>query len=93
MMDDSVLQDEIKNFLTSTFLFEFGAGVTLDTDLFEAGLIDSYGFIEMVQFLEQTYGIALSDDDLASKEMSTLSGIARMVSGRCAGARERQQVP
>jgi acyl carrier protein len=89
-MMDQALRDEISAFLTKTFLFEFGPKVTPETDLFDAGLIDSYGFIEMVGFLEQSYGISLSDDDLASTEMSTLSGIASMVSTR-RRSRERSQ--
>jgi acyl carrier protein len=93
-MNQSPLKEEIRSFLTRTFLFEFGPKVSDDTDLFDAGLIDSYGFIELVQFLEQTYGVSLSDEDLASKEMSTLSGITVMISDRRTANREsRQQVP
>jgi acyl carrier protein len=88
------IPEEIRSFLTRTFLFEFGSKVNDETDLFDAGLIDSYGFIELVKFLEQTYGISLSDDDLASKEMSTLAGIAQMVGERrSASTRQTQQVP
>jgi D-alanine--poly(phosphoribitol) ligase subunit 2 len=93
-MDQPAVQDEIRSFLTRTFLFEFGPEVNAGTDLFDAGLIDSYGFIELVKFLEQTYGISLSDDDLGSKEISTLRGIAQLVSDRRpATRRESQQVP
>lgn len=91
-MDQSALQHEIRSFLTRALLFEFGPNVNADTDLFDTGLIDSYGFIELVKFLEQTYGISLSDEDLVSKEMSTLSGIALMVFDRRAASREGQQV-
>ena len=90
---ESNSREEIRSFLTSTFLFEFGHEVTDETDLFDAGLIDSYGFIELIQFLEHTYAISFSDDDLASKEMSTLSGIARMVADRGPATRQAQRVP
>ena len=81
-MAQPIFQDDIRGFLSRTFLVEFGAEVKDDTDLFETGLIDSYGFIELVQFLEHTYGISLSVDDLASTEMATLAGITRLVSDR-----------
>ncbi len=92
-MEQPFLQDGIRDFLTRTFLFEFSTEVHANTDLFDAGLIDSYGFIELVKFLEQTYGISLSDDDLASKEMATLSGIACLVAERQGANRQSQQVP
>jgi acyl carrier protein len=78
----STVQDDIRRFISRTFLFEFGTEVRDDTDLFDTGLIDSYGFIELVKFLEQTYGIGLSVDDLASPEMATLQGITRLVADR-----------
>jgi acyl carrier protein len=81
-MTPSTLQDDIRDFISRTFLFEFGRDVRDDTDLFDTGLIDSYGFIELVKFLEQTYGIALSVDDLASREMATLEGITRLVADK-----------
>lgn len=81
-MELSALEDEIRRFISRTFLFEFGAEVTADSDLFNAGLIDSYGFIDLVAFLEQTYGVSLSDDDLASPQMATLSGITHLVGAR-----------
>jgi acyl carrier protein len=81
-MTPSTLQDEIRGFISRTFLFEFGRDARDDTDLFDTGLIDSYGFIELVKFLEQTYGIGLSVDDLASTEMATLEGITRLVADR-----------
>jgi len=81
-MTQSTLQHNIREFMSRTFLFEFGADVRDDTDLFETGLIDSYGFIELVKFLEQTYGVELSVDDLASTDMATLEGITRLVAER-----------
>jgi acyl carrier protein len=81
-MAHTSLQDEIRGFMTRTFLFEFDSKVRADTDLFETGLIDSYGFIELVKFLEGAYGVSLSVDDLASSEMATLEGITRLVIDR-----------
>jgi len=83
-METSSLEGEIGSFISQTFLFDFGTAVKADTDLFAAGLIDSYGLIELVKFLELTYGIVLSDDDLASTDLTTLAGITRLVADRSA---------
>jgi acyl carrier protein len=81
-MDAPAIQETIGGFMSRTFLFEFGVHADPDTDLFEAGLVDSYGFIELVAFLEETYGVTLSDDDLASPEIATLRGISGLIAGR-----------
>lgn len=81
-MAPSEIEQRIQEFMSKTFLFEFGSEVNADTDLFEAGLIDSFGFVELVSFLEGTFEVKFSDDDLASPETSTLSGIARTVRAR-----------
>lgn len=75
-------QEAIRGFMTRTFLIDFAKQASPDTDLFDAGLIDSYGFIELVGFIEQTFGVALSDEDLASKDVATLRGLANLVAGR-----------
>jgi acyl carrier protein len=44
-----------------------GAPVTsidLDTDLIAAGVIDSFGIVGIVGFIEEQYGIEVSDDDI-----------------------------
>jgi D-alanine--poly(phosphoribitol) ligase subunit 2 len=81
-MESSVLEDEIRQYLSRTLLVQFGADVTRESDLFASGQIDSYGLIELITFLEQTYGIGLSSDDLASPDLATLSGMTRMVAER-----------
>lgn len=82
MTDLQDVQHQIRDYVSRQFLTAFGDGLTENSDLFEAGVIDSYGFVELVAFLEQTFGVKLSDDDLASPEMSSLAGMSRMVAAR-----------
>jgi len=81
-MDASDVQRRIMDFMSRTLLFQFGNSVGPDTDLFQAGLIDSFGFIELVGFLEATFAVKLTDDDLASPETATLAGTTRLVMSR-----------
>ena len=48
-------------------------------DLFDDGYVDSIGVIELIQFLERTFAIAIPEDDLFSSEFSTIDGIAKIV--------------
>lgn len=62
----------IKEFLTSQFLFDFDDRVTEDTNLLKEGLIDSFGYLQLVQFLEKEFQIKLEDEELISYQVSTL---------------------
>ena len=48
-------------------------------DLFEDGYVDSIGVIELIQFLERTFGMEIPEADLFSPEFSTIDGIAKIV--------------
>lgn len=78
-MNDAVLAPTIAKFITDTFLFEFDDAVTPDTNLFEAGLIDSFGFTQLIAFLEETYGVTLTEDELTSEDIASLNGLEKIV--------------
>lgn len=59
-----------------------GTGVTAvaaDDDLLANGIIDSHGLMELVGFIEQRYGISVSDDDLLPENFQSLSHIEAFV--------------
>jgi acyl carrier protein len=63
---------------------EFSISATDDNfdhnvDLFEDGYVDSVGVIELLAFLESTFGAEIPEEDLFSHEFSTIEGIARIV--------------
>lgn len=53
-----------------------------DTDLFEAGLLDSLAFVDLVMDLEQTFGLRVSPDDLEVETFRSIERIARFVCDR-----------
>lgn len=59
-----------------------GTGVTAvapDDDLLANGIIDSHGLMELVGFIEQRYGVSVSDDDLLPENFQSLSHIEAFV--------------
>jgi acyl carrier protein len=79
MIERAAVRAKIAEFLESTFLFSFGDGVSETDNLFEKGYMDSYGLIELVTFIESTFGIHVEDEMLASRELTSLGGIAAYV--------------
>ena len=53
-----------------------------DQDLLAGGLIDSLGVTQLVSFLEDRYGIRVSDDELTPANFCTLASIEGFVSSK-----------
>ena len=53
---------------------------TPDVNLWEEGYIDSTGAVEMIAYLEQTYGIRLPEEVLFDPDFTHIRGISRLVS-------------
>ena len=75
-MDDS---SKVRDFVVKTFLFGDGASLRDDTSFLEEGIIDSTGILELIMFLEETYGIEIKDSELVPDNMDSLQNIARFV--------------
>lgn len=75
---------EIEEFIVNEL--QAGSGlesIRPDENLLAADLIDSLGITELVSFLEQKYGVAVSDDQLTPENFQTIEKIVAFV--------ERQQ--
>lgn len=56
-----------------------------DVHLFDYGYINSFGAVELMLFLEQQFGIEVSDEDMVSRSLNTINDIATFVEGRKRG--------
>jgi acyl carrier protein len=50
------------------------------TPLLEEKIIDSMGVIELVAFIEATYGVELTDDDLTVDNFKDIDTIVKLIS-------------
>jgi acyl carrier protein len=57
-----------------------------NTSLIDSGIIDSTGVIEIVSFLEETFGIEVDDVDLVADNLDSVSRLARFVEAKRAAA-------
>ncbi len=48
-------------------------------DLYDRGYIDSIGFVELLAFLADEFGVEIPEEDLLSDEFLTIDGIATTV--------------
>ncbi len=67
--------DIVKEFIIENFLFGNGEELSNKTNLFEKGIIDSTGIIELISFLEQTFKFPIEDEELIMDNFTTLDNI------------------
>lgn len=53
-----------------------------DVDLYDLGFVDSAGAVELIAFVETTFGLELRDDDIFSDHFTTITGISGLVHAR-----------
>jgi acyl carrier protein len=78
-MEQSIDQ-QIRNFIVETFLLgESNNGLKDRDSLLEAGVIDSTGVLELVAFIEQTYGIMLKDEELLPENLDSINNVSDFI--------------
>ena len=57
---------------------------TLSTtaDITESGMLDSYGFVELMALLESHFNITIDDDEITGEHFGTIEKVAKFVAGK-----------
>ncbi|MFB7634871.1 acyl carrier protein [Streptomyces sp. NPDC056149] len=71
--------ETIRRYLEDRFLFEFDETITSDTDLFKAGVIDSFGYVKMMSFLESEFSLKISTEDILTNVFVSLTAIDEFI--------------
>lgn len=70
----------IREFLSRTFLLsDDDFPYADDASLMEEGVIDSTGVLELILFLEETFGVHVADAEATPKNLDSVSRIADFV--------------
>ena len=72
----------IKEFIRENFLFGKGITFSDDDSFLEMGLIDSTGVLELVTFLESTFGIRVGDEELLPQNLDSINRITHFVGSK-----------
>ena len=76
------MKTELREYLTNNRagdnLPEFGDG----DSLLEAGVIDSMVMVDLITYLERTYGITVDEDDMVPENFDSIDAIAAYVARR-----------
>jgi acyl carrier protein len=88
------IDDLIRKFIAENFLYREATGEFSDTQSFlEAGLIDSTGILELVFFLENTFHIHVTDDEVVPENLDSIQQIAAYIRRKTAKQNTVQEIP
>lgn len=77
----------VRQFIEDNFIMGSNGPQFSDADSFmDRHIVDSTGFLELVTFLEETYGFQVEDDDMVPENLDSLDNIGAYVTRKQAGA-------
>jgi acyl carrier protein len=68
---------ELREFLVATFPLSNTEELDGDSSLMEAGVLDSTGVLELIEYLERRYGVTIPDQDLLPENFDSIAGVLR----------------
>ena len=77
-------KEKIKTFIVENFLFGEDNGLKDETSFLDEGIIDSTGILELVDFLEQEFSIAVEDEELIPENLDTIANVDNFISRKLA---------
>ncbi len=86
IVENSVdIKSQVREFVVNNFLFGNTETSFEDGDSFlEKGIIDSTGILELIDFLEEQYGVSVEDSELVPENLDSLDNVAAYVSRKTA---------
>jgi len=73
---------QIRAFVRRRFPAAVAAGMKDDDPLLDSGILDSLGILDLVTFLEKTFGIRVGDEELNPANFGTITSVARFVASK-----------
>lgn len=74
---------KIRDFIARNFLFSDGGFEYADSASFlEAGIIDSYGFMELLHWVEEEFIMSVADEELIPENFDSVSNLASFILSR-----------
>lgn len=85
LLDVDTLRGQIREHIYREFLFD-GETADLDDDisLLQEGIVDATGVLELVLFVEDTYGVRVAEADLTPENFDSVNNLAHYVSRQLA---------
>lgn len=79
------VSETISEFVKNQFEIGDDPDFNNDVHLFNEGFVDSFGAVEIIHFIEETYNIKITQKDITLYPMNTINEIAEVVENKLKG--------
>lgn len=84
-MDEKSVKDGIRGYILNNYLFSTDESALDDNiSLMETGVLDSTGILEIIMYLEDTFGIEVADEEMVPENLDSVTNIVAFVKRKCA---------
>ena len=74
------IESRIKTYIQENFLFsDNGYQLADDASFLEEGIVDSTGVLELVMFVEETFGITVEDEEIVPENFDSVGQLAAYI--------------
>ena len=74
------IEQKVKEFILDNFLFTDDNSALANEDSFlDKGIIDSTGIMEVIMFIEEQFGISVSDEEMIPDNLDSIKNIVRYI--------------
>jgi acyl carrier protein len=70
------ISQQVRSFIIENFLLGQDSEFKDNGSFLEGGVIDSTGVLQLVAFLEETYGIQVEDDEVTPENLDSVANIS-----------------
>ncbi len=76
----STIKEQVRTYITDNFIMGSDGVQFADADsLLEMHIVDSTGFLELILFLEETFGIQVAEEEMVPENLDSLNAIEAYV--------------
>jgi acyl carrier protein len=84
--DNQEIRRQVRDYLVSSFYVAEPEALADSASLLKNGIIDETGMLEMVAFLESTFGVKIDDEEIAPQNLDSIARVAAFVCRKKAAA-------
>lgn len=78
-------KETLRNFILENYMFTDDQNALKDSDSFlDSGIIDSTGILEVVMFLEESFGIKVDDEEMVPENLDSIDNLVAFVARKIA---------
>ena len=80
-MDDNgeEIKATLKSFIKNNFLYSSDTVMEDDTSFLDTGIIDSTGVLELIDFIEENFGISIDNNEVIPENLDSINKIEKFI--------------